>query len=209
MSESPTHSGTGEDEQAREQRTSSSGSSGFRSKMAGSVRRGASSGALAAIAGTINLLRARRAFQKGSRARAIRRGAMAAFWTAVAVTQWQSKRSGIGQRSRSGHVDQTDVISTAPDVEAVSSGSESGETDPDAVADAGATSIDVTEADSSPEVDDAADTEAVDDARGIEDVDDAEGVEDVDDAEGLANVDDAEGIDGTEAESSDESDRPE
>lgn len=96
---------------------------------------------------------------------------MGVFWMAAAVMQIQSNRSGKSGNllSRSNDVDQTDVVTTAPDIEDVSSESET--------TDGEGTSIDVTDANPAPEVegddptDDVDETDVVDTEPDIEDVD--------------------------------------
>lgn len=155
------------------------------------VRKSASSGLLAGVAGATNLLRAGQALRNESGRNAGRYGLMGAFWVAVAAMQRQSNRGGHAKQV--GGVDQTDVVHTAPDIEDVSSGSQSGES-------GGGTSIDVTDTRSGSSGEGSASTadvdqrDVVDTEPDIEDVEEADGVEDPQDAEGMERVDDAEGV---------------
>ncbi len=214
MSESTTSSDAG-----TQQRTGTNGSSGTGSPLSSVVRyvrRAASSGLLAGASGTLNLLGALRAFRDGSTRKAARYSLMGAFWLVVAAVQRRSRRGRSGGSERSGGVDQTDVVDTAPDVENVSAGSE-----PDA---SGGASIEVTDASPAPDVEgdvptgdvdksDVVDTEpdvedveaqgTAEDTDGVEDLDEADGVENARDAEGMADVDQAEGVTDVEGENED------
>lgn len=123
-------------EESRERRSRGTSSRVFRY-----VRTGLNSGLFAGIAGVITLLRARRALREGSSDSATRQSTLAVFWIGVAMTQWGMNRSS-HRDARAAGVDASEVVNTAPDVEAASSGSDDGD----------ATPIDVTERNPAPDV---------------------------------------------------------
>ena len=114
------------------------------SKVAPSLRRGVESGTVTAVIGGTGLLSGLRAFLGGERERGLVRVAVGAAFLAAALAQRRSRSRG-GETA----VEETDVVDTGPDVEAVAD--EAGGVDEEAHA-AGEAAAEVT--DTSPDVED-------------------------------------------------------
>ena len=117
----------------------------YASKVAPSLRRGVGSGALTAIVGGAGLLGGLRALLRGERKRGVARVVFGAAFLTVAVAQRRSR----GPEKES-DVEETDVVGSGPDVEAIAD--EAGDVgDDDHAAGEAASAV----ADTSPDVEDA------------------------------------------------------
>lgn len=120
---------------------------GYASKVAPYGRKGIQSGAVTALSGTATLLRGFRSLRRGKRRRALAQLLVGGLFVGIAAVQRQSA-------DRAADVDQTDVVSTAPDIDEVDPESDEGGSESDGdVADAVDTSVDIEEAGTAPELD--------------------------------------------------------
>ncbi|WP_135365507.1 hypothetical protein [Halosimplex halophilum] len=94
------------------------------SGLASRVRKHAQSGTLAGVLGGAAVLRGVRSLRAGERARGLGRLAVGGGLLAVAAAQRRVRREPSGERI---DIDQSDVVDTAPDIDAVGSSSEEGD----------------------------------------------------------------------------------
>jgi hypothetical protein len=118
------------------------------------------SGIPVGVVGGTSLLRGARAFRRGDLERAFGYVSLGGVLVATALAQWRSSRSHASDRAA---VDQTDVVSTGPDIGALEGATGGGQhASGDEAQRVARSSVDIEDAGSSPEIDSDVDAAAID-----------------------------------------------